>query len=196
MNKHTCGTGPVVFVLAVILSACLHPDSHAQERAGVRSECIALDKNKPLQVISFEGIDRKAWDGNKHVKGAVLRLTNNSSCAMLLVTPQGVAPRLIKRKGKYVWQNDWDTPQLRNGSHIDVVYRLHFPPSNRSETPVGGGDVILKSKLVSGESILFSVPLKLLKQRGEGEVLFNYESNPKEESVLFSSSLVPKSLLR
>ena len=179
-------------MLMILTSAGVDPNSRAHEHLHTRIECVALDKRKPRQFISYEGVDHKAWDGRKHVRGAVLRLRNNSDCAILLVTPPGVAPRLIKKNGKYVWQNDWDTPQLRNDSHIDVVYKLHFPRLNRSETPVPSGDVILKSKLASGESIVFSVPVKFLKQGAELELAFNYESVPNTESIYFSSSQLPK----
>lgn len=196
MNEGARYVGPVVLVMMAILLACLDPYSTAQNRAGAKSECVALDESKPTQFISLGGMDRKAWDGGRYVKGVVLRLTNNCSCPILLVTPPGSAPRLLKKSGKYVWQNDWDTPQLRNGSHIDLVYTFHFPQSNRFETPVPSGDVILKSRLLSGESVLFSVPITLVKQAGDIEVLFSYEANRKPESVHFSSLQLPKTILR
>lgn len=189
MNKqryHTRAVAPLFLIM--LATTFFDPGSRLQESAESRVECSALDKSKPAQFISFEGFDRNAWDGKRYVKGLVLRLTNNSSCAMLVVTPPGVAPRLIKKKGKYVWQDDWHTPELKNGSHIEVVYTIHFLQSNRSETPVPSGDVILKSKVLSGESVLFSVPKKFVKQGGEIELAFHYESNPRTESIHFSLS--------
>lgn len=189
MNKQRYHSSAVVPVFLIMLATTFFdPSSCLQESAGSRVECPALDKSKPAQFISFEGFDRDAWDGKRYVKGLVLRLTNNSGCPILVVTPPGVAPRLIKKKGKYVWQDDWHTPELKNGSHIEVVYRIHFPQLNRSETPVPSGDVILKSKVLNGESVLFSVPKKFMKQGGEVELAFNYESNPKTESIHFSLS--------
>jgi hypothetical protein len=196
MNEGARYVGLVVLVVMAILLASLDLYSPAQNRDGDKSECGTLDKSKPMHFISPGGMDRKAWDGGRYVKGVVLRLTNNCSCPILLVTPPGSAPRLLKKGGKYIWQNDWDTPQLRNGSQIDLVYTFHFPQSNRLETPVPSGDVILRSKLLSGESVLFSVPVRLVKQGGDIEVLFSYESNPKAESVHFSSLQLPKTILR
>ena len=58
------------------------------------------------------------------------------------------------------------------------------------------GDVILKSKLASGESVVFGVPVKFLKQGAEVELPFNYESNPKTESIHFLREQLPKIVLR
>jgi hypothetical protein len=192
----TANTFNTVWVLFVIFIHGSSAPLAAQVYGIPKLECAALDTRKPTQFISFESVDRSAWDGKKRVKGVVLRLTNNSTSDILLVTPPRVALRLMKNKGKYVWQNDWDTPSLRNGSQIDLVYKISFPKKRKSETPVPSGDVILKSKLVSGESVLFSVPVKFLKQGGEVVLLFNSELNTQTGSVHFQPSEVPGVFLR
>lgn len=188
MNKQRYYTIAVAPLFLIMIPTFFDRNSGIQEKTGSIVDCSVLDKNKPAQFVSFEGFDEHAWDGKRYVKGLVLRLTNNSGCAMLLVTPPRVAPRLIKKNGKYVWQDDWHTPELKNGSHVEVVYTVHFPLLKRSETPVQSGDVIFKSKVLSGESILFSVPKKFIKQRGEVELAFNNESNSKTEFIHFSLS--------
>lgn len=186
----------ILVMLVTLMCAGIGSKLHAQGRADVTVQCVALDTTRPRHFISYERIDHEAWDGKRHVKGAVLRLTNNSKCSMLLLTPPGIAPRFIKKNGKYISQNDYDTPQLKNNSHVELTYKLHFPQTNRVETPIPIGDVILKSKLASGESVVFSVPVKFLKRRAEIELPFNYELDTKPQSIRFAATQLPKIALK
>src|SRR3989442_15462464 len=87
MNTSTTsyyGRKAIFVTLMILTSAGVDTNSRARESLHGRIECVTLDKRKPRQFISYEGVDNKAWDGRRHVKGAVLRLTNNSDCAILL----------------------------------------------------------------------------------------------------------------
>jgi photosystem II stability/assembly factor-like uncharacterized protein len=159
------------------------------------SDCRTLNPKQPPQFISFTGRFYKAWDGEHYVRGVVLRLTNNSNCGVLVETPPGTAPRFIWN-GKYVRQNDWDTPELRDGSSVAVAYHIYSAGLNRPKKPEYSGDVILKSRINPGHSVLFSVPLKFVKQGARIELPFNYDPKQETRSVHFIPWPLPKAFAK
>lgn len=168
------------FCLACLILLSSSEEAKAQQPpAQTQTGCRALDKEKPPLFISYAGADDKAWDGERYVKGVLLRINNNSNCALTLTAEYGesVSPsvRTAIKGGKPTRPAALEEAALLNGQRVSLYYLMKYP--NERDMIVGGfgGDVLETTRLCGGDYILISVPLKNFKRDGELLVPFNYE---------------------
>ena len=161
-----------LFLFALLFAASVQT-SFAQ------SGCSAIDKGKPALFISFAQLDDKSWDGEQSVKGALLKLNNNSNCRITFSaapdeTRTGPSA-LVFRNGKLVRRDDVPFGSLQNGQRVSLSYLTKYP--NQKYLVVGGfgGDVLETVYLNAGDNVVFGVPLKTFQRGGEILVPFTYD---------------------
>lgn len=126
-----------------------------------QSGCAAIEQGKRQQYIVYDGV--------AGTKAKVrLRLRNNSSCAILIIVAENPR-RLIK------------SPTIRfeeitggvDGVQVDPYYLVH---SRYKETlkARGWGDYIVTHEILSGQSVVFGVPVSIFRKRLDVAVPFNY----------------------
>jgi hypothetical protein len=158
-----------LLLVAALLGASL-------QTTAAQGGCSAIDKTKPPLFLSFAQLDDKSWDGDKYVKGALLKLNNNSNCRISFSVAAGESRSsdespLVLRNGKLVHREDVPIYSL-NGKRISLSYLTKYPNAKYLVQGGFGGDVLETANLYGGEHIFFGVPLKNF-QRG-GEVLLPY----------------------
>jgi hypothetical protein len=184
---------------AVILAVFVH---------GSFAQCSLTDNSRDAVFITFERTAEVKLDGREKLQpGVVLRLHNNSSCAVLIETgsaqkfykPLPPDPTPLQRLRREV------DHELPNGVLVpDVQYR--YRTRNSSGMSVGG-DMFFWFELVGGRSVLFEVPLSHLDVQAAGiELRFRYaweHSNrartnhaSTENIVRFGSSGLPDDVKR
>src|SRR3954470_22859072 len=91
--------------------------------------CAAIDKNNPPLFISFEQFDDKSWDGDKYVKGALLKLNNNSNCTIAFEVAYGESRSsgMVLRNGKLVHRDEGSLISLGAGTRVSLVYITKYP---------------------------------------------------------------------
>jgi len=161
-------------------------------RASAQSGCSANDKGKPPLFISFVQPDDKSWDGEKSVKGALLKLTNNSNCRITFSAapdePQSGSSLLVFRNGKMVRRDNLPFGSLQNGQRISPYYLTKYP--NQKYLLVGGlgGDVLETVYLNAGDYVLFGVPLKNFQRGGEILLPFTYDWDEGERGEIINKN--------
>ena len=168
-----------ITIFSLIVFAFLSPKALAQEGSIPQGGCSALDKSKPPLFISFESLDEKSWDGNKYVKGALLRLNNNSNCTINFSAAVGEAqvtpiPFTITN-GKMVRQPDVRTGSLTNGQRVSLYYLTKYPDKKLWVIGGFGGDVLETVYLNGNNYVFFGVPLKNFQDDGEILLPYNYD---------------------
>jgi hypothetical protein len=161
-------------------------------------ECSAVDKGRPPLFISFERVDNKAWDGGKYVKGVLLRMRNNSGCAILLEAPPGEASPWRVRDGKLI---RLETSEAKDGERLSLKYLMKYPGREVMVLGGFGGDVLESVRLRGGDSVLFSVPLRNFKQKGRAALPYTFEGAEAagasaENYLRFEPQLLPGKFLR
>jgi hypothetical protein len=160
----------ILFV--AFIASCPEWQTVAQPVSAPQAGCSVLNKDHPLLFISFERVDDKAWNGDKYVKGALLRVRNNSNCAILLEAPPGEASSFRIRDGKLT---RLEMEEAKDGQRVSLKYLMKYPDQAFMVVGGFGGDVLDYVRLNGGDSILFSVPLSNFRKRGELLLPFNYE---------------------
>ncbi|HWS99230.1 MAG TPA: hypothetical protein VN256_03085 [Pyrinomonadaceae bacterium] len=145
----------------------------------LRSGCPALDKSKPPLLISYERPVAKVWDGDKDVPGVLLRLENNSDCAIsfraLPGQVRGAAPLSFTIKdGKYVPRPEIRVGPVAHDQELDLMYLMRYPGES-SLVIDGDFHVAERVRLYGGNYVFFDVPLKNFKKGGAVLVEYNYD---------------------
>jgi hypothetical protein len=142
--------------------------------------CSAIDKTMPPLFISFVQLDDKSWDGDKEVKGALLKLNNNSNCRISFSVAAGesrsseASSPLVLRNGKLVRRDDVPIYSL-NGKRISLSYLTKYPDAKYLVLGGFGGDVLETAYLYGGEHIFFGVPLRNFQRGGVILLAYNYD---------------------
>lgn len=140
--------------------------------------CSAIDKSNPPLFISYAQLDDKSWGGSNYVKGVLLKLNNNSNCAITFSAAVGEAPKVpnswIVRNGKIVRRADVPFGSLDNGQRVSLYYLTKYP--NKKDWVIGGfgGDVLETVYLNGGDQVFFGVPLTNFKRGGEILLPYTY----------------------
>jgi hypothetical protein len=113
-----------LFLFAVLFAASF-------QTSVAQSGCSAIDKDKPPLFISFAQLDDKSWDGEKSVKGALLKLNNNSNCRITFSAapdePRTGPSAWVFRNGKLVRRDDAPFGSLQNGQRVSLYYLTKYP---------------------------------------------------------------------
>lgn len=162
-----------------------------------QSGCTTIDANKPQLFISYE----RAGEGEPNHKGerrqrVWLRLHNNTNCTLLIVTASAKITKLSDNRITF---------DLQEGAEVIVRYDIEDKRRGKAPTPANLQDYSsgVISHLPAGRSIVFSVPLSMLKKQFDVAVPFRYESEgtgtPGEglvvHRVYFDSEKLPRELL-
>ena len=140
--------------------------------------CSAIDQSNPPLFISYAQIDDRAWNGSNYVKGVLLKLSNNSNCAITFSAAVGEAPKVpgswIVRNGKIVRRPDVAFGSLDNGQRVSLYYLTKY--ANKKHQVIGGfgGDVLETVYLNGGDHVFFDVPLTNFKRGGEIRLPYTY----------------------
>jgi hypothetical protein len=163
----------------MLLTPAFSYETFAQAGKAGQTGCAGLDKSKPPLFISYEQPVDKAWAGNKYARGVLLRLNNNSNCAISFSAAYGESPRVppnfVIRNGKLVRQPDVRIGSLTNGQQVSLEYLIKYP--DRKHPVVGGfgGDMLETVWLNGGDYIFFSVPLSDFKKSGQLLLQYSYD---------------------
>ena len=176
------------------LSAVLFSASHSSAQGtGSAVDCSRIDKSQSPLFITFEGAE---------LKHALLRLHNNSRCAVLIPTNQLQGSLKVVRQadGRAKFET---VEELKDGSRVPVVYNLFNRRGSKDTVIVSDGCVVMTSSLFPQQSIVFAIPLDDFKRNADVGVEFNY---PWEEDngsamggafghyVFFRNEYLPKRL--
>jgi len=156
-------------------------------------DCSRIDKSKPPLFITFEGSE---------LKNVLLRLHNNSRCAVLIPTNQLQSSLKVVRQadGRAKFET---VEELKDGSRVPVVYNLFNRRGSKDTVIVSDGCVVMTRSLFPQHSIIFATPLDDFKRNADVGVGFNY---PWEEDngsavrgefghyVFFPNEYLPKRL--
>jgi len=160
------------------------------ESSVAQDGCSAVDKSKPPLFISFAQLDEQSWDGSKYVKGALLKLTNNSKCTITFSAEMDTAPKVpsswILRNGKMVRRADVPFGSLNSGQRVSLYYLTKYP--NKKYLVIGGfgGDVLETVYLNGGDHAFFDVPLAKFKRGGEILLPYTYSWDEGERGQIIA----------
>ena len=167
-------------VLPLLTTSSVTQQSYAESNP--QAGCSRLDKNNPPLFISFERRSEKVWANSKYQRGLLLRVNNNSNCAITLTIAAGttgegqpeLSPNFTIRDGKMVRKPATPIPSPTSGKTVGLYYLTAYH---------GEGALVLDNDfhardhidLYAGEHIFFEVPLKNLQRGGRILVPFNYK---------------------
>jgi hypothetical protein len=152
--------------------------------------CSAIDNSKPALFISFAQVDDKSWDGSKYVRGALLKLTNNSNCTITFSAEVDTAPKVpsswILRNGKMVRRADVPFGSLNSGQRVSLYYLTKYPKKKYLVIGGFGGDVLETVYLNGGDHAFFGVPLTNFKRGGEILLPYTYSWDEGERGQIIA----------
>jgi hypothetical protein len=140
-----------------------------------QSGCPLLDTSNPPQFISYDRIEEDSLPAKGKARKKVwLRLRNNTGCTVLLSAVE--RPRLskwVKRPEGGLEQILLDS--IPDGATIELVYDIQ--DNKRIKEPVNAtyNHLLYEVSLPAGRSLIFSVPMKHLKDGYHIVVPFTYE---------------------
>jgi hypothetical protein len=159
----------------------------AQEAAPSRQGCPALNKSKPPLYISYERPAAEVWDGDKSVPGVLLRLENNSDCAIsfraLPGQVRGADPSFTIKDGKYVRLPEARIGPLAHDQELDLMYLMRYP-GDSSLVIEGDFHVAERVTLHGGHYVFFDVPLKYFKKGGQLFIEYNYDWDDESQIII------------
>jgi hypothetical protein len=181
----------VGFVFVVL---CCISHSSAQSRASA-FDCSRADKSRPPLFITYEGSEQK---------NVLLRLHNNSRCAVLIPTNQLQGSLKVVRQGD--GRLKFETmEELKDGARIPVVYNLFNRQGSKDTVIVSDGCVVMTRSLLPQQSILLAIPVADFKRNADVGVEFNYPWEEDDGSavggafghyVFFRNENLPKAAMR
>jgi hypothetical protein len=142
---------------------CFGASLPAQE-SGAQPNCSRVDKARAPLFITFDRVESNT---------ALLRLHNNSRCAVLIPTNQLQASLKISRPtngGLKVERME----ELRDGGHSPVVYNLFNRRGFKDTVIVSDGCIVITRQLLPQQSVIFAVLLADFKKNADVAVEFKY----------------------
>lgn len=136
----------------------------AQDRVADKAGCALINKDRETQFISYESASESS---------VTLRLHNNTNCNILVETDDEFLTRLVRLP------NGGSRLETFADSRDGVRLPLHYLIQNRLRQEVpkaayGWGDSVYHYEIKSGESALFSIPVKLFQKQLDVVVPFKY----------------------
>lgn len=140
------------------------PNTFAQQQQVSRADCRLINKSRPSQFISYEGVTQ----GTSEVK---LRLLNNTSCSIVVETDDRDPVRLLRKNGL----GEDSTRDLQENVWLPLHYLVQNTRRWKApERGYGWGDSVFTYELAAGHSVLFNVQLIHFNKRLDVVVPFNY----------------------
>lgn len=140
------------------------PNAFAQQLPVSQASCALIDKGRPSQFISYEGIS----PSKSEVK---LRLYNNTRCNIILETDDRDPVRLLSKKGVEVRS----AREFQDNIWLPLHYLVQDTRRWKAPEPAfGWGDSVFTYELSAGNSVLFTVPLTHFRKRLGVVVPFNH----------------------
>lgn len=138
----------------------------AQVSPAGRAGCAVIEKGRPGQFISYEGLSDTAPE-------VMLRLHNNTSCSIIVETDDRSPTRIRKLP------NGGGRVEFVTSSEDGLKIPLHYLVQDRQrqrvpESAYGWGDSVFTYEVLAGHSAVFAVPLTNFKKRLDVVVPFNY----------------------
>jgi hypothetical protein len=192
--KENMFTKTLKIAICLFAFLCFAPHLSAQSLRSV-VDCSRTDKSKPPLFITVEGSESK---------NVLLRLHNNSRCAVLIPTNQLQGSQKIVRQGDGRVRFE-TVRELQNGARVPVVYNLFNRRGSKDTVIVSDGCVVITRSLFPQQSIVFAVSLDDFKRKADVGVVFNY---PWEEDngsavggafghyVFFQNEELPRGVIR
>jgi hypothetical protein len=148
-------------ILSTLFLAILNVS--AQEQSANGPGCKLLDKTLPSQFVSYESNSLQL----------TLRLHNNTSCSVVVETDDKVPTRLVQLP------NGGRRFEAVSGSEDGVRLSLHYMIQDRQrrrepQPAYGWGDSVHHYEILAGRSVIFSVPIMLVRRRLDVVIPFNY----------------------
>lgn len=157
-------TAKILLIVAMnmLLSAC--PNAFAQQPQVTQAGCSLIDKSRPSQFISYEGISQS----KSEVK---LRLYNNTSCNIIVETDDRNPARLLSEDGV----GAGNARDIQDNVWLPLHYLVQDRRRWRAPEPAfGWGDSVFTYELLGGHSALFTVPLIHFRKHLDVVVPFNH----------------------
>lgn len=162
------------FYLLSLLLIVFSPDAFAR--------CSLINNSRDALFITYERSALVRVKGeNKPQDGVILRLRNNSTCAVIITTasadkfykPLPANPTALQRVEREI-------DDLPDGALVpDVQYRYQ---TSRETGMTFGGDSFFGLKLLGSRSILFEVPLKHFDITFAGKIVLEFDYAREQEN--------------
>jgi hypothetical protein len=148
--------------------------SFAQDSSPAESNCALVNKTRDAFFIEFVRIEEKQDDKAKKENQIILRLRNNSTCPIELISsdvghfmekllPNQTAQQVIERMRNPKWRTEIADDELIPA--LSYYTEFAFYTSLYGGRMSDGGDMVASFKLKGGNSILFAVPFENFKKR-------------------------------
>ncbi len=157
-----------IFCFAILLLAAFEQSNFAQ--------CSLIDNSQGALFITYERTAQVKVEGKEKAQaGIILRLHNNSTCAVIITTgsadnfykPLPVNPTVLQRVNREI---DYDLPD--EGLVPEVRYQ--YQSRGRSGMS-GGGDMFFGFRLLGSRSMLFEVPFTHLAPRYASKIVLPFQ---------------------